>query len=199
MPRTAEAVLTMPVSEDRDHILGPSSAPVTLVEYGDFQCSHCGQAHYELQELAKEAGDRFRLVFRHFPMTQIHPNAQRAAEASEVAAAQGQFWPMHDTLFEKQDALDDHDLVMYAHELGLDVMRFRMELLEGRYTPRVREDFLSGVRSGVNGTPTFFINGRRHDGPWDAESLLVAIKEAAPRPQNQRFESRRPTARRRSR
>ncbi|MDB5174328.1 MAG: oxidoreductase [Phycisphaerales bacterium] len=179
MPRqmmSPSTMLTLPISEDRDHILGPPNAPVTLVEYGDFECPYCGQAYWVLKELEAQMGDQTRMVFRHFPLTQIHPHAGRAAEAAEAAGAQGRFWEMHDMLYENQDALDDYDLVGYAQALGLDVRRFRAELLTGVYAPRVREDFLSGIRSGVNGTPTFFINGRRHDGPWDLDSLMAAIE-----------------------
>jgi formate-nitrite transporter family protein len=168
-------VLTVPIIEQRDHIIGPREAAVTLLEYGDFQCPHCGAAPYVLKDLIAQAGDQFRLAYRHFPLTQIHPSAQRASEASEAASAQGKFWPMHDMLFEHQDALDDYDLVVYARTLGLDPMQFRTELLQGVHTQRVREDFLSGIRSGVNGTPTFFINGRRYDGPWDVEGLVEAM------------------------
>ncbi|MDB5330139.1 MAG: oxidoreductase [Phycisphaerales bacterium] len=187
MPRQIEAsaTLSVPVSEERDHILGPPDAPVTLLEYGDFECPYCGQAYYVLKDLEAQMGDQVRQVFRHFPLTQIHPHAGRAAEASEAAAAQGRFWEMHDMLYENQDALSDYDLVAYAQALGLDVRRFRTELLSDAYAPRIREDFLSGIRSGVNGTPTFFINGRRHDGPWDLDSLMAAIEpeimNAAPR------------------
>jgi protein-disulfide isomerase len=173
--QTEGATLAMPVSEERDHILGPRTAPVTLVEYGDYECPHCGQAHYVLQDLMAEMADQARLVFRNFPLTQIHPRAEQAAEAAEAAGAQGRFWEMHDTLFENQDALEEEDLLAYAQEIGLDLNRFQLELFQRVYAPRVREDFLSGVRSGVNGTPTFFINGRRHDGPWDLRSLAAAI------------------------
>ena len=128
-----------------------------------------------LDNLFPQLGDQFRLVFRHFPLTQIHPHAERAAEAAECAAAQGRFWEMHDLLFEGQDALEEDDLVGYANALGLEIERFGFELVQGKHRPRVREDFMSGVRSGVNGTPTFFINGRRHDGPWDEDSLAAAI------------------------
>jgi protein-disulfide isomerase len=168
--------LAMPVSPQRDHILGPPQVPEMLVEYGDFECPHCGQAHFILQDLMAEAGDHVRLVYRHFPLSQVHPHAPRAAEASEAAGAQGKFWEMHDLLFENQDALEDDDLVGYATELGLDLDRFQTELTTSKHAPRVREDFLSGVRSGVNGTPTFYINGRRHDGPWDRQSLISAIQ-----------------------
>jgi protein-disulfide isomerase len=172
------AVLTLPVSDDRDHVQGPPAAAVTLVEYGDFECPHCGQAHYILQNILGHFDDRLRFAYRHFPLTQIHPHAARAAEAAEAAGAQGQFWDMHDVLFENQDALGDRDLVRYADELGLDMARFERELLQGVHAPRVREDFAGGVRSGVNGTPAFFINGRRHDGGWDLQSLAAAVELA---------------------
>jgi len=168
-------MLTQPVSEGRDHIRGPSSAPVTLVEYGDFECPHCGQAHVILEQLLGQFGERVRLVYRHFALAQIHPHAQRAAEASEAAAAQERFWEMHDILFENQDALEDERLAEYAQDLNLDLVHFERDLFGEVFKPRVREDFMSGVRSGVNGTPTFFINGQRHDGPWDLESLSAAI------------------------
>jgi protein-disulfide isomerase len=170
--------LSLPVSEQRDHLLGPRTAPVTLMEYGDYECPHCQRAHFVLQDLFEVMEDQFRLGFRNFPLAQIHPHAQRAAEAAEAAGAQGSFWEMHDLLFERQDALEDEDLVAYAAELGLDLDRFQLELMQGDYTDRVREDFLSGVRSGVNGTPTFFINGVRHEGPWDVETLAAAITTA---------------------
>jgi protein-disulfide isomerase len=170
------AKLVLPVDEARDHIRGPAEAAVTLVEYGDFQCPHCGQAHLVLNELLARFDQDVRLVFRHFPLTQIHPDAQRAAEASEAAGAQGRFWEMHDALFENQDALDLESIAEYAQEIGLDMTEFVRDLAAGVYTERVREDFLSGVRSGVNGTPTFFINGNRHDGPWDLASMTAAIE-----------------------
>src|SRR4051794_19564191 len=167
--------LSMAVSESRDHISGPSSAPVTLVEYGDYQCSYCGEAYGILKELHARVGEQVRLVFRNFPLTQVHPHAERAAEAAEAAAAQGRFWPMHDMLYEHQAALGDDDLVAYAAQVGLDLDRFQVDLSQQAYFDRIREDFMSGVRSGVNGTPTFFVNGRRHDGSWDLQSLTAAV------------------------
>jgi protein-disulfide isomerase len=175
--RTNTAELT-PVSERRDHIRGSPSAPVLLLEYGDYECPYCGQAHYVLQDLKDQLGDTVRLAFRNFPLVQIHPHAEKAAEAAEAAGAQGRFWKMHDTLFENQQALELEDLVGYAQQLGLDLGRFQIELLQGLYAPRVREDLLSGVRAGVTGTPTFFINGRRHQGAWDLQSLTAAIADA---------------------
>jgi protein-disulfide isomerase len=167
--------LSPAVSEQRDHIQGPRAAAVTLVEYGDYECPYCGQAYPILKELMSQLGDRVRLVFRNFPLGQMHPHAQHAAEVAETAGAQGRFWAMHDLLYERQDALEDDDLIAYAAELGLNLDRFQTDLSQGIYTARVREDFLSGVRSGVNGTPTFFLNGRRHDGGFDLESLTEAV------------------------
>jgi protein-disulfide isomerase len=176
MPDPAHrSTLSVPVSADRDHIRGPARAPVTLVEYGDYECPHCRRAHYVLQDLMSEMDGQVQLVFRNFPLSQIHPHAQQAAEAAEAASAQGRFWPMHDTIYENQEALEEEDLMAYAEQVGLDLDRFQLELFQRTYAPRVREDFLSGVGSGVNGTPTFFINGIRHDGPWDLPSLAAAI------------------------
>jgi len=162
-----------------DHHAGPDTALVTLVEYGDYQCPYCGQAYPIVQKVQEELGPRLRFVFRNFPLGEIHPHAEHAAEAAEAGAAQGKFWEMHDMLYEHQRALDDAHLLQYAKELGLDVERARRELESGTYADRVRSDFRSGVRSGVNGTPTFFVNGQRLDGPWDFEGLMAAVEEAA--------------------
>jgi protein-disulfide isomerase len=174
------AKLTMPISSQRDHIQGEEeegSAQVTLVEYGDYECPYCGQAYPIVKEVQKRLENKLRFVFRNFPITQIHPHAQQAAEAAEASAAQNKFWEMHDYLFEHQRALDDVHLEQYAKKIQIDnISTFKYELEQHVYAPRVREDFLSGVRSGVNGTPTFFINGIRYDESWDAESLEVAIK-----------------------
>ena len=177
--RMIRAKLAVPVSEDRDHIRGPRIAPVTLVEYGDYECPYCGQAYYVVKELEQRAGNLTRFVFRNFALTTIHPHAERAAEAAEAAGAQGKFWEMHDLLYENQQALEDEDLMKYAAWADLDINRFVRDMREGRYLNRIREDFLSGTRSGVNGTPTFFINGFRHDGSWDLVSLMTAIEGAA--------------------
>jgi protein-disulfide isomerase len=174
-----ETTLTMPVSEDRDHIQGPADATVTLVEYGDYECPYCGAAYPIVKEVQSRMGDGLRFVFRNFPITTSHPHAEQAAEAAEAAATQARFWEMHDLLYENQRRLGDADLRAYAETLALDVERFDKELSENVHAPRVREDFMSGVRSGVNGTPTFFINGRRHDDSYDAETLVAALKEAA--------------------
>ncbi|HEY0376926.1 MAG TPA: thioredoxin domain-containing protein [Pyrinomonadaceae bacterium] len=171
------AKLSLPVSE-RDHMQGSPAASVTLVEYGDFECPHCGAAHLIVKKIQKMVGDQLRFVFRHFPLTQMHPHAERAAEAAEAAGAQGRFWQMHDLLFENQQTLSDRHLLLFAEALDLDTERFARELAEGVHQPRVREDFMSGVRSGVNGTPTFFINSIRHDGAFDLDPLLYAIERA---------------------
>ncbi len=168
--------LTMAVSQ-RDHIQGRDSAIVTLVEYGDFECPHCRRVHPIIQELQESLGDRLRYVFRHFPISTSHPQAQKAAEAAEAAGAQGKFWEMHDLLYERQANLHREALIECAAELDLDVERFTRELDEGEHTDRVREDFSAGVRSGVNGTPTFFINGVRYDGAWDFESMLRELEK----------------------
>jgi formate-nitrite transporter family protein len=170
--------LTPPVS-DADHRAGPDDAPVTLVEYGDFECPHCRRAHPIVLEVRRRMGQRLRFVFRHFPLSEAHPHAMHAAEAAEAAADQGKFWEMHDAFFENQEALEDPDLIRYAQELGLDAERVERELESSAHAKRVREQFRSGVRSGVNGTPTFFINGLRHDGSWDADTLLEALTAAA--------------------
>jgi len=167
--------LSPPVSA-RDHAQGSADAPVTLVEYGDFECPHCGRAHPIIKMIQKHFGKRLRFVFRNFPIGTIHPHAQKAAEAAEAAGAQGKFWEMHDTLYEHQHALDDLHLARYADALKLDRARFDREMVAGANSSRVREDFLSGVRSGVNGTPTFFINGLRYDGSWDPDALIAALE-----------------------
>jgi protein-disulfide isomerase len=162
-----------------DHVGGPASAPVTMIEYGDFQCPHCRRAFPIVEELREQMGDTLRFVFRHFPLTEIHPLAAQAAEASEAAATQGKFWEMHHVLFERQPDFEIPELASYAEELGLDVKRFASEMAAGKYQDRVRADVMSGVRAGVNGTPTFFINGKRHDEPWDLEFLVRAVTHAA--------------------
>ncbi|MGH7933423.1 MAG: DsbA family protein [Candidatus Binataceae bacterium] len=169
--------LVLPVSA-RDHIRGPAAAPVTIVEYGDYECPYCGTASAVVDDLRSEAGDSLRFVFRNFPMTEVHPHAEHAAEIAEAAAMHDKFWEMHDMLYAHQDALDDQHLAEYAVALGLPTSDLRA-LAKNAYLPRVREDFLSGVRSGVNGTPTFFINGVRHDGSYDLEALRDAVSKAA--------------------
>jgi protein-disulfide isomerase len=169
--------LTVPVGP-RDHVQGPASARVVLLEYGDYECPFCAAAHGVLQTLFQTVGDDVRFAYRHFPLSQIHPHARQAAEAAEAAAVQGRFWQMHDLLFEHQDRLSTRDLLAAAAALGLDLERFAVELETHKHALRVREDFMSGIRSGVNGTPTFFVNGVRHNGGYDLESLLNALGEA---------------------
>jgi protein-disulfide isomerase len=159
----------------RDHIQGASNAPLTLVEYGDFECPFCGAAYPMVKAIQEELGGQLCFAFRNFPLTALHEHAQHAAEAAEAADAQGRFWPMHDMLFESQDALDDEHLSVYAATIGLDHKLLIGEILAGTHTARVREDFRAGVRIGVNGTPTFFVNGVRYVGPPRTSALLRAL------------------------
>ena len=165
---------------DRDHTQGTANAPVTLVKYGDYECSYCQEAFRAVKQLREDETltEQVRFVFRNFPLTSVHPHAQQAAEAAEAAAAQGQFWEMHDMLYEHQNALELNDLQKYAERLGLDGEYLIQELEQGAFTERVHEDILSGARSGVNGTPTFFINGERYDEQWDADVLRAALEDA---------------------
>jgi protein-disulfide isomerase len=174
-----DPVLAVAVDDDRDHIQGPANAAVTLVEYGDYECPYCGAAYPIVKELQARMRDRLKFVFRNFPITTSHPHAEQAAEAAEAAAAQGRFWEMHDLLYENQRRLRDQDLHAYAEQLGLDVEQFDKDLAEHVHASRVREDFMSGVRSGVNGTPSFYVNGARHDDSYDLETLLAALERAA--------------------
>jgi protein-disulfide isomerase len=176
MADTATPRLTLPIG-DRDHQQGPADAPVTLVEYGDYECPHCRQVSPVLAQLRDHFGTRLRYVFRHFPITSLHPNSQLAAEAAEAAAAQGRFWEMHNLLFDHQGTLDREHLLLYAEALDLDVERFHSDLDGHVHADRVREDFISGVRSGANGTPAFFINNVRYDGAWDLDSLRAEIEK----------------------
>jgi protein-disulfide isomerase len=171
--------LALPVTPGRDHIRGRPDAPVTMVEYGDFECPFCGAAYPVVEAVRAAAGDALGFVFRHFPLTTVHPRAFQAAEAAEAAGGQGEFWPMHDLLFEDQAHLDSASLLARAVALELDVDRFRTDLMEHTRAERVHEDFISGVHSGVQGTPTFFVNGVRYDGPRDAAGMLAAVEHAA--------------------
>jgi Na+/H+ antiporter NhaA len=181
--RTAEDIpdLAWDVDPARDHIRGSEDAPVTLVEYGDFQCPYCGQAEQTIRELLAQQGGDVRYVWRHLPLIDVHPNAQVAAEASEAAHAQGKFWDMYDTLLSHQGQLTLRDLIRHAEELGLDVERFRDELRRRVHAPRIAEDVASADESGVTGTPTFFINGRRHYGVYDIDALTAEVKAAKQR------------------
>jgi protein-disulfide isomerase len=166
------------VDVERDHIRGPADAPVDLVEYGDFECPYCGQAEPMVRELLNTLGEDVRFVFRHLPLTDVHPHAQMAAEASEAAAAQGRFWEMHDLLLDHQDALELRNVLRYAEELGLDMPRFKDELRRRVYAARVAEDVADADASQVTGTPTFFIDGRRHRGAYDTATLEAEIHAA---------------------
>ena len=170
--------LTLPVT-DRDQMQGSASAAVTLVEYGDFECPHCGDAFPIVEKLRQQQGDNLCFVFRHFPMTESHLNAQHSAEGAEAAGAKDLFWQMHQLLFENQSALSLEDLAGYAARLGIDDAWFKGTLGEHTFANRVREDYMSGVKSGVNGTPAFFINGVRHDGAATLAALTAAVSEQA--------------------
>ena len=168
-----------PVVGARDHAQGPPDAPVTLVEFGDFECPHCGRAYPMVKAVQRRLGDNLRFVFRNFPLTRSHEHAEHAAEMAEAAADRGKFWEMHDVLFEHQDALEDENLIAYATTLGIDPSWAAAALEQGLFRERVREDVASGGRSGVNGTPTFYINGARYDGLLHPDALLEALVNAA--------------------
>jgi protein-disulfide isomerase len=175
-------LLIPPIGPD-DHYLGPADAPVVLVEYGDYQCPQCGRAHPVLQDVLARLGPRVRFVFRNFPLTGRHPDAEAAAEAAEAVAAHGgndAFWDMHDILFENQDALDPDDLIGYAEACGVDPVAVAEDLSSGAQRVRVRNDFTSGFDSGVTGTPSFFVNGARFDGNWgDPGEFATALETLA--------------------
>jgi Na+:H+ antiporter, NhaA family len=169
--------LAEPVTE-ADHALGPADAPVTLVEYGDYECPDCFNALPIVKELRKNFDDRLRIVFRHFPRSSVHPGASVAAAAAEAAGLQGRFWEMHDALFRRQRELADVDLTHLALRLSMEVYRFERDLESEENAQRVRHDLETGERSGVRGTPTFFINGKRYRGTVDLQSMAAAIKSA---------------------
>jgi NhaA family Na+:H+ antiporter len=167
----------MPEVGEQDHVYGSLDAPLILVQYGDIGCPHCIEAHEIIREVKQRLGGQYAFVFRHFPLQSKHPHAQMAAEAVEAAGAQGKYWEMLAHLFQHQDRLDQESLVEYAAELELDVDQFRGDLQSRKYKKRVDDDYHNGLRSGVNGTPTFFVNGVRYDGPWDVESLIAEIEK----------------------
>ena len=167
--------LSQPVTE-QDHAEGSADAPLTLVEYGDYQCPSCGAAYPVVKRLQKTLGKKLRFVFRNFPLTQAHPYVLIAAEAAEAAALQGKFWEMHDLLFEQQDFLEPDIIPLWVKRIGLDLERFGNDIKQKVLENRIKEDRRSGIRSGVNGTPTFFINGTRYDGSPDYNSLLAALE-----------------------
>ena len=167
--------LTPPLGPE-DHVDGPAGAPLELVMYGDFQCPYCAAAYPIVHRVRQRLAGRLLFAFRHFPLRDVHPDAQRAAEASEAAAAQGAFWPMHDSMYESRGRLGADDLVRQAADLGLDQERFSAELEESVHAARVQRDVDSGEDSGITGTPTFFVNGRLHTGSFDASSLIAALE-----------------------
>ena len=169
--------LVVPVSE-RDHSQGPATATVTLVQYGDYECPYTRQSTTVVRAIQQQLGDQLRFVYRNFPLTEIHPHALHAALAAEAAAAQGKFWEMHDYIFHHQHTLEDADLEQFAEVVGLDMQQFAHDMAERSYMSRIEEDLQSGIRSGVRGTPTFFINGVLYPGSWEKEALLVALEEA---------------------
>jgi len=171
--------LTVPVS-NRDHMQGDPKAPLTLVEYGDYECPHCGRAYPIIKRVQSRLGNRLCFVFRNFPLAEVHPHAETAAEAAESVGAHGgekAFWAVHDLIFEHQASLTDPALARLAAEAGVDADDVLTDLSSRRLRDRVREDFMSGVKSGVNGTPTFFINGVRYDGYWDEKNLVAELEE----------------------
>jgi protein-disulfide isomerase len=179
IPSSDPLSLKVPITA-RDHATGPADAPVTLLEYGDYQCPHCGRAHSVVDELLRNHAGQLRLVYRHFPLMKMHPQAKLAAEAAEAAGGAGgepRFWEMHHLLFTNQTQLAPEDLLRYAKQIGLDPARFEQDLVGHVYGPRVQEDLAGGMRTGVNGTPSFFINGHRYTGPKDAPGLTAAIED----------------------
>jgi protein-disulfide isomerase len=164
--------------DERDHVIGPADAPVTLVEYGDYQCPHCQAAWPQVELVLRHFGSDLRYAYRHFPISTVHPLAKPAAEAAEFAGARGLFWEMHSAIYANGHQLSGATLFAIASQLGLDVAELRNALEQGTHAPKVDADFVSGIRSGVNGTPCFFVNGQRHDGAYDAMTLSAAIEAA---------------------
>jgi protein-disulfide isomerase len=169
--------------DDRDWARGPEDASVTLLVYGDYECTFCAKAFRELRKVEADVGDRLRSVFRHFPLSQLHPHALGAAEAAEAAGAQEKFWEMHEKLYLNQHNLETSALLAYAADLGLDVARFARDIQEHRYLPKVRRDVLAGTRSGVSGTPTFFLDGQRWNASYSADDLVAGIEGRSRPPQ----------------
>jgi protein-disulfide isomerase len=170
--------LTLPIKVDYDHIQGPISAPINIVEYGDYECPYTGMAYPIVKELRRRLGDSICFVFRNFPLNEIHPHAQHAAEAAEAAGGQDKFWQMHDHLFEHQNELEDGHLLEYAKIVGLDTERFKKEISEHVYVPVINKSLKNGIKSGVEGTPTFFLNAVRYEDSWELETLFETIRSA---------------------
>ena len=172
--------LILPVNIGTDHIRGSINAPITIVEYGDYECPYTAMAYPVVKEIMRRFDEKVYFVFRNFPLREIHPHAQHAAEAAEAASAQDKFWQMHDYLFEHQKALDDHHLLEYAQKVGLDIERFKKEFSGHIYAPIINESLKSGIDSGVQGTPTFFINGERYEESWDSDTLTSYLERRLP-------------------
>jgi protein-disulfide isomerase len=174
---TDSGELSAPVATG-DHVRGALEAPIQLVEYGDYECPHCGRAYWVIRQLQEKLGDQLAFIFRNFPVTAVHPRADSVAQALEAAEAQGYFWEMHDRFYEHQHELEGLDLTGHAERVGLDIAQWKRDMKDARFRDRVREDVATGLLSGVTGTPTFFINGIRYDGPYDFDSMLVALESA---------------------
>jgi protein-disulfide isomerase len=159
-----------------DHIFGNEKASLEMLEYGDYECPHCGRAHPIVKDIIRQLGDKLKFVFRNFPLSNIHPHAVSAAVATEAAALQGRFWEMHDVIFENQKTLEVEHLFLFAHQIGLDLERFKNDIQDPALTDKVEKDFYGGLRSGVNRTPTFYINGQKYDGDWSGNHLLEYLK-----------------------
>jgi protein-disulfide isomerase len=171
--------LRPPVSA-KDHIQGNNNAVIELVEYGDYQCPHCGRAYPIVKKMQAQLGDKMKLIFRNFPLANIHPDAVMAAVATEAAALQDKYWEMHDIIFENQEELERDSLIAYANELGLDIKQFEKDLDNPELTEKVEAEFESGIRSGVNATPTFFINGEKYNNGWEGDRMITYIKANYP-------------------
>jgi protein-disulfide isomerase len=178
MTMTQGTHLVVPVSE-RDHHQGPASAAVTLVQYGDYECPYTRQSTTVVRAIQQQLGEQLRFVFRNFPLTEIHPHALHAALAAEAAAAQGKFWQMHDSIFHHQHTLEDADLEQFAEAVGLDLQQYALDIDDQRALGRIEEDVEGGERSGVQGTPTFFLNGALYRGSWEQDALLAALQVAS--------------------
>lgn len=168
--------ILIPAVNGIDHFYGNPAAPIELVEYGDYECPYCGRAYPIVKSIQQQLGDELKFVFRNFPLSKIHPNAFNASVATEAAGLQYKFWEMHDIIFENQKSLDEDYILLYASRIGLDLERFHSDVRQKMVQEKVEKDFESGIRSGVNRTPTFFINGVKYEGEWSGDELLQYLK-----------------------